>query len=89
MDFYKAISTTHPVEFMPTTFAPDGTPDVPLEFCPALVMTFTALKEGTIFNIAHVISPEKGREVWLYPEGDDFALATCETLSRETKPNGN
>jgi len=83
--FPRAISTTHEVEFIPVAVDYERNPVVSLDLCPALVMTFTVLKEETAFTLSHVVSPDKGREAWLYPEGNDFARATCEKLSMREK----
>ena len=59
-------------------------PEVPLEFCPALATVYNCWTNETPpqeFNITRVHRVGKA-DVWLYPEGNEFARATCEELSR-------
>lgn len=65
----------------------DNCPEVPPELQPALVTVMhVTVAQGARpdFYIAHLIA--KGREVYLYPVGDDFAKATCERLREQRRP---
>lgn len=86
--FPHAISTTHPVEILPASFGPFGdSPEVPPDLRPALVAILTCFikEQGITYTIAHVVAPEQGREVYLYPTDNDFARVTCEKLSMEER----
>lgn len=87
--FPRAISTTHEVEVIGVDFDNENFANVPLEFCPALVMQFTCVttKDDVkyTFPVAHVVSPEAGREAYLYPVGNEFARLWCEKLSIEER----
>ena len=75
--------------FIPTYFDPQGFPDVPLEFCPGIVVTFVlqaTLPTGVYTcPIAHVLTPDKGLEAYLYPMDNEFALNECHKMANKTE----
>lgn len=59
-----------------------GTLEIPVELCPCVVeWQHCLVEDGREYTVAKVLSfatPE--RRVWLYPEGNAMAYATCKVL---------